>query len=83
MSQRLTLEFSGFGPSISQQLRAQKFKYHKDEVKQFQRSLDAIETLYWNDLVSDATKLKDKLYAQVLRHVKKMNKPARKKAVKA
>lgn len=78
MPERLTLNLSGFSPPIAKQLRAQKFKYGTDEVKQFQRSLNAIETLYWNDLLRDPGKLKDKLYNQVMRHVKKMNKATRK-----
>lgn len=83
MNDRLTLRLSDFADPIAKQLRAQKFKFNADEVKQFQRCLDAIETLYWNDIVTDTEKLKDKLYNKVMRHVKKMNKPTRKAAVKA
>lgn len=78
MSERLTLSLSEFADPIAKQLRAQKFRFDKEEVKQFQRILAAIETLYWNDFVKDTTKLKEKLYAQVMRHVKKMNPPTRK-----
>ena len=75
MSDTLELRLGALAPSIAKQLKAQKLAFDPDEVKQLQRCADAIGTLYWNDIIPDAHKLREKLYKKVMRHVRQKNRP--------
>lgn len=72
---QLKLGFGALVPKISTQLRKQGFKYDKDKVKLFEKCLDSILYLMFNDFLSDKQidRLYDKLRKKIVAHVKLKN----------
>ncbi len=75
-TKQLKLGFGALLPKISTQLRKQGFKFDKEKVKLFEKCLDSILYLMFNDFLSDKEidKLFDKLRRKIVAHVKLKNK---------
>lgn len=70
------LSFGALSPAISKQLDEQKFKYGKKKIEQFEREIDAIQTLrFGSGLLTDGMydKIIKKLYGKIVSHVAQQN----------
>ena len=72
------IHFGAMAEPISKQLKKQGFKYDEEQVKHFEKQLDAITRLRFADLIADtiATKAFNKLCKRIQQHVCKVNKLA-------
>lgn len=75
-STELGIHFGALADPISKQLKQQGFKFDAEQVKHFEKQLDAITRLRFADLIADtvATKAFNKLYKRIQQHVCKVNK---------
>lgn len=73
---KISVVYGAMCPSISQQLKKQKVLFDKNEVSHYQKDSDAISRLHIRGIMSysEYDKARKRLNADVMAHIKKMNK---------
>lgn len=73
---KFTIGFGALVPSISIQLKKQKFLFDKEKVKHFEKLRESITYLQFADLLNDKAKDKaiKKLFTKIRQHVMQKNK---------
>jgi hypothetical protein len=72
---QVRIGFGGLVEPLAKQLKEQQLNFDKDEVEEYQQCNDAIFTLHLSDILtySEIEKARQKLYKQILTHIKKKN----------
>ena len=75
-TKHVKIGFGGLVEPLAKQLKEQELKYTEEDVEIFQECNDAIFTLHICDVLtySEVEKARQKLYKQILAHIKKKNK---------
>lgn len=75
-TKHVKIGFGGLVEPLEKQLKEQGLKFDKVEVDEYQECNDAIFTLHLSDILtySEVEKARQKLYKQILAHIKKKNK---------
>lgn len=73
---QLGIHFGALCDPIGEQIKAQGFKYSQKTCKEFQEQEERILHLWFGKLLTDKEKIhaQDKLYKQIVAHVKLKNK---------